>query len=188
MPIQHQLKTVLTCPTRQTLWRKNIPTYRLMSSAILLVSFGNTSERRQGNERNPKDPENFQEQADYRRGGRASEAGIWECETGLFDPFLLLGRFSFGRSSILSGRLSLACPHRGIETIHLRAGRNVEHGDSMGHQGTIGPGDVQWMTAGKRIIHQEMPKGDELNRRVRLPALAKPAGVSQDRWTLDTRG
>jgi hypothetical protein len=55
-------------------------------------------------------------------------------------------------------------PHRGIETItYMLAGR-VEHGDSMGNEGVIAPGDVQWMTAGSGIIHQEMPKGDAQGR------------------------
>ena len=51
-------------------------------------------------------------------------------------------------------------PHRGIETITYVLAGTVEHGDSMGNQGAIGAGDVQWMTAGSGIIHQEMPKGD----------------------------
>ena len=52
-------------------------------------------------------------------------------------------------------------PHRGIETITYLLYGKVEHGDSMGNQGTISPGDVQWMTAGSGIIHQEMPKGQK---------------------------
>ena len=52
-------------------------------------------------------------------------------------------------------------PHRGIETITYVLRGDVEHGDSMGNKGVIGSGDVQWMTAGNGIIHQEMPKGDE---------------------------
>jgi redox-sensitive bicupin YhaK (pirin superfamily) len=51
-------------------------------------------------------------------------------------------------------------PHRGIETITYVLKGDVEHGDSLGNQGVIGPGDVQWMTAGSGIIHQEMPQGD----------------------------
>jgi len=51
-------------------------------------------------------------------------------------------------------------PHRGIETITYVLAGTVEHGDSMGNHGAIGAGDVQWMTAGSGIIHQEMPKGD----------------------------
>jgi redox-sensitive bicupin YhaK (pirin superfamily) len=52
-------------------------------------------------------------------------------------------------------------PHRGIETITYMLDGHVEHGDSMGNKGVISPGDVQWMTAGHGIIHQEMPKGDK---------------------------
>jgi redox-sensitive bicupin YhaK (pirin superfamily) len=55
-------------------------------------------------------------------------------------------------------------PHRGIETITYVLKGDVEHGDSLGNQGIIGSGDVQWMTAGSGIIHQEMPKGDEKER------------------------
>src|SRR5204863_564 len=51
-------------------------------------------------------------------------------------------------------------PHRGIETITYVLAGTVEHGDSMGNRGAIGAGDIQWMTAGRGIIHQEMPKGD----------------------------
>jgi redox-sensitive bicupin YhaK (pirin superfamily) len=77
-----------------------------------------------------------------------------------FDPFLLLDDF---RSS--DPRHYLAGfpwhPHRGIETITYMIDGHVEHGDSLGNKGIISAGDVQWMTAGSGIIHQEMPKGDE---------------------------
>jgi redox-sensitive bicupin YhaK (pirin superfamily) len=55
-------------------------------------------------------------------------------------------------------------PHRGIETITYVLAGTVEHADSLGNGGAIGAGDVQWMTAGSGIIHQEMPKGDEAGR------------------------
>jgi redox-sensitive bicupin YhaK (pirin superfamily) len=51
-------------------------------------------------------------------------------------------------------------PHRGIETITYVLNGTVEHGDSLGNSGTLGAGDVQWMTAGSGILHQEMPKGN----------------------------
>jgi redox-sensitive bicupin YhaK (pirin superfamily) len=51
-------------------------------------------------------------------------------------------------------------PHRGIETITYVLNGTVEHGDSLGNEGTLGAGDVQWMTAGSGILHQEMPKGN----------------------------
>jgi hypothetical protein len=52
-------------------------------------------------------------------------------------------------------------PHRGIETVTYMLDGRVEHGDSMGNSGVVGKGDIQWMTAGSGIIHQEMPKSDE---------------------------
>jgi hypothetical protein len=55
-------------------------------------------------------------------------------------------------------------PHRGIETITYVLAGNVEHGDSLGNKGSLGAGDIQWMTAGRGIIHQEMPKGDQSGR------------------------
>jgi quercetin 2,3-dioxygenase len=80
-------------------------------------------------------------------------------QTDLFDPFLLLDDF---RSDIPEHYLKGFPwhPHRGIETITYVLSGDVEHGDSMGNKGVIGSGDVQWMTAGSGIIHQEMPKGD----------------------------
>jgi len=75
----------------------------------------------------------------------------------LFDPFLLLDDFhSANPAEYLAG--FPWHPHRGIETITYVLEGVVEHGDSMGNRGEIGPGDVQWMTAGSGIIHQEMPK------------------------------
>jgi len=55
-------------------------------------------------------------------------------------------------------------PHRGIETITYVLSGSVQHGDSLGNRGSMGAGDVQWMTAGSGILHQEMPKGDERGR------------------------
>lgn len=78
----------------------------------------------------------------------------------LFDPFLLLDDFhSDYPPDYLKG--FPWHPHRGIETITYVLHGRVEHGDSMGNQGVIESGDVQWMTAGSGIIHQEMPRGDE---------------------------
>jgi quercetin 2,3-dioxygenase len=78
----------------------------------------------------------------------------------LFDPFLLLDDF---RSDTPEHYLKGFPwhPHRGIETITYVLKGDVEHGDSFGNQGDISCGDVQWMTAGSGIIHQEMPKGDK---------------------------
>lgn len=79
--------------------------------------------------------------------------------TSEFDPFLLLDDF---RNDVPADYLKGFPwhPHRGIETITYVLAGTVEHGDSLGNHGTIGAGDVQWMTAGRGIIHQEMPKGD----------------------------
>jgi len=75
------------------------------------------------------------------------------------DPFLLLDDFrSDNPDHYLKG--FPWHPHRGIETITYVLQGEVEHGDSMGNRGLISSGDVQWMTAGNGIIHQEMPKGD----------------------------
>lgn len=80
-------------------------------------------------------------------------------EVHLFDPFLLLDDFrSDNPQHYLPG--FPWHPHRGIETITYVLRGNVEHGDSLGNGGVISSGDVQWMTAGNGIIHQEMPKGD----------------------------
>jgi redox-sensitive bicupin YhaK (pirin superfamily) len=81
-------------------------------------------------------------------------------ETTMFDPFLLLDDF---RSNTPSHYLKGFPwhPHRGIETITYVLKGDVEHGDSLANKGVISTGDVQWMTAGSGIIHQEMPKGDE---------------------------
>ena len=80
-------------------------------------------------------------------------------EVPLFDPFLLLDDF---RSTITEHFIKRFPwhPHRGLETITYVLQGTVEHGDSMGNKGIIDSGDVQWMTAGSGIIHQEMPKGD----------------------------
>ncbi|HEY3285405.1 MAG TPA: pirin family protein [Armatimonadota bacterium] len=83
--------------------------------------------------------------------------------TSEFDPFLLLDDF---RNDIPEDYLAGFPwhPHRGIETITYVLAGTVEHGDSMGNSGEIGAGDIQWMTAGRGIIHQEMPKGDASGR------------------------
>jgi quercetin 2,3-dioxygenase len=76
----------------------------------------------------------------------------------LFDPFLLLDDFHSAKPEHYLKGFPWH-PHRGIETItYVHEGR-VEHGDSMGNRGVINSGDVQWMTAGSGIVHQEMPKG-----------------------------
>jgi len=80
-----------------------------------------------------------------------------------FDPFLLLDDFrNDDPEAYLAG--FPWHPHRGIETITYVLKGAVTHGDSLGNKGTLGSGDVQWMTAGSGILHQEMPQGDPEGR------------------------
>ncbi len=84
-------------------------------------------------------------------------------KTREFDPFLLLDDFRNDRPEDYQAGFPWH-PHRGIETITYVLAGNVDHADSLGNEGTIGPGDVQWMTAGSGIVHQEMPRGDQQQR------------------------
>ena len=84
-------------------------------------------------------------------------------KTTEFDPFLLFDDFrNESPEDFLAG--FPWHPHRGIETITYVLAGTVNHGDSLGNKGTLGSGDVQWMTAGSGILHQEMPKGDPKGR------------------------
>ncbi len=76
-----------------------------------------------------------------------------------FDPFLLFDDFRNDNPDAYRAGFPWH-PHRGIETITYVLAGTVDHGDSLGNEGTLGAGDVQWMTAGSGIIHQEMPRGD----------------------------
>jgi quercetin 2,3-dioxygenase len=80
-------------------------------------------------------------------------------ETSEFDPFLLFDDFRNDNPNDYIAGFPWH-PHRGIETITYVLAGSVEHGDSLGNRGSLGAGDVQWMTAGRGIMHQEMPKGD----------------------------
>lgn len=97
--------------------------------------------------------------------------------TKLTDPFLLLDHFgSDDPADYVKG--FPWHPHRGIETVTYMLGGTVEHGDSIGNSGVIGPGDIQWMSAGSGVIHQEMPKPAKgmmhgLQLWVNLPAKSK---------------
>ncbi len=75
-----------------------------------------------------------------------------------FDPFLLFDHFAF--NDPLEGPLRgfPMHPHRGIETVTYMLEGSVHHRDSLGNAGLIGPGDVQWMTSGRGILHEEMPR------------------------------
>ncbi|MFO1169442.1 MAG: pirin family protein [Hyphomicrobiaceae bacterium] len=84
-------------------------------------------------------------------------------KTSEFDPFLLFDDFRNERpEDYLKG--FPWHPHRGIETITYVLAGTVAHGDSLGNRGALGAGDVQWMTAGRGILHQEMPQGDARGR------------------------
>ena len=84
-------------------------------------------------------------------------------KTDEFDPFLLLDDFrNDDPDDYLAG--FPWHPHRGIETVTYVLSGTVEHGDSLGNRGALGAGDVQWMTAGRGILHQEMPRGDPRGR------------------------
>jgi redox-sensitive bicupin YhaK (pirin superfamily) len=84
-------------------------------------------------------------------------------KTDDFDPFLLLDDFrNDDPDDYLAG--FPWHPHRGIETVTYVLAGTVDHGDSLGNRGELGAGDVQWMTAGSGILHQEMPRGDTQGR------------------------
>jgi quercetin 2,3-dioxygenase len=84
-------------------------------------------------------------------------------DTTAFDPFLLLDDFRNDRPEDYRAGFPWH-PHRGIETITYVLAGTVEHRDSLGNAGSLGAGDVQWMTAGRGILHQEMPEGDKVGR------------------------
>jgi quercetin 2,3-dioxygenase len=84
-------------------------------------------------------------------------------QTSEFDPFLLFDDFRNDRPDDYHAGFPWH-PHRGIETITYVLAGTVDHGDSLGNKGTLGAGDVQWMTAGSGILHQEMPQGDARGR------------------------
>lgn len=98
-------------------------------------------------------------------------------EVPRFDPFLLLDDFGSDNPDDYIAGFPWH-PHRGIETVTYMLSGEVEHADSLGNQGVIGAGDVQWMTAGRGIIHQEMPRRAEDRLRgfqlwVNLPGMSK---------------
>ena len=112
--------------------------------------------------------------------------GFGNGQEKLFDPFLMFDDFRGDEPSQFEAGFPWH-PHRGIETITYLIQGEVDHGDSMGNAGTIGPGDVQWMTAGSGLIHQEMPRGDASGRMggfqlwANLPAAAQNDGTALPR-------
>ena len=84
-------------------------------------------------------------------------------DPGEHDPFLMLDDFRNDRPEDYEAGFPWH-PHRGIETITYVLAGTVDHADSLGNQGSLGAGDVQWMTAGRGILHQEMPHGDQAGR------------------------
>ena len=104
-------------------------------------------------------------------------------EVPRFDPFLLLDDFgSKNPDDYIAG--FPWHPHRGIETVTYMLSGEVEHGDSIGNEGVIGAGDVQWMTAGSGIIHQEMPRRVEEDDGTSLPRYPRrhhPGGLAPRR-------
>ena len=100
-------------------------------------------------------------------------------KTKEFDPFLLLDDFrNENPADYLAG--FPWHPHRGIETITYVLAGEVAHGDSLGNKGKMTAGDVQWMTAGSGILHQEMPKGDANRSNAWLPIVGQFAGIFED--------
>ena len=99
--------------------------------------------------------------------------------TNLFDPFLLFDHFAFNNPLEGPIRGFPTHPHRGIETVSYMREGNVRHRDSLGNVGVIGPGDVQWMTSGRGIMHEELPSRgpngviDGFQLWVNLPAAQK---------------
>ena len=100
-------------------------------------------------------------------------------DTDEFDPFLLFDDFRNDRPDDYLAGFPWH-PHRGIETITYVLAGNVEHGDSLGNRGTMGAGDVQWMTAGAASCTRRCRSGDAQRPDARLPALGQPAGVAED--------
>jgi len=84
-------------------------------------------------------------------------------DTADYDPFLLLDDFRNDNPADYAAGFPWH-PHRGIETITYVLAGNVTHADSLGNRGSLGAGDIQWMTAGRGILHQEMPQGDAAGR------------------------
>ncbi|KAI4320813.1 hypothetical protein MLD38_034258 [Melastoma candidum] len=95
--------------------------------------------------------------------GSVARRSIGRFELRYFDPFLILDEFSVTAPGGFPDH-----PHRGFETVTYMLQGSMTHEDFNGHKGTIGPGDVQWMTAGRGIVHSEMPSGQGTQRGLQL--------------------
>ncbi len=112
--------------------------------------------------------------------------------TNLYDPFLLFDHFAFN-DPVEGPPVGFPThPHRGIETVTYMLEGNVRHRDSLGNMGIIGPGDVQWMTSGGGIMHEEMPQRgpsgviDGFQLWVNLPAAEKMSRPRYQEVVADT--
>lgn len=120
----------------------------------------------------------FHSQAVLEGAGVHLKRAFGHAEAPLLDPFLLFDDFrSDNPEHFIKG--FPWHPHRGIETITYVLDGDVEHGDSMGNNGIISAGDVQWMTAGGGIVHQEMPKGSSQGKMLGFQLWANLPSVSK---------
>ncbi len=97
-----------------------------------------------------------------------------------YDPFLLFDHFAFNdpiEGPIVGFPMH---PHRGIETVTYMLEGSVHHRDSLGNAGLIGPGDVQWMTSGRGIMHEEMPRRGPSGVDCRISIVGQFAGRAED--------
>ncbi len=110
-------------------------------------------------------------------------------DLNMLDPFLLFDMFESDQASDYIGGFP-SHPHRGFETVTYLLAGSMRHKDSAGHEGVIGPGGVQWMTAGKGIVHSEMPEQDDgllqgFQLWVNLPAKYKMQNPSYQEFSAD---
>ncbi len=101
-------------------------------------------------------------------------------KSNLFDPFLLFDHFAFNDPTEGPIRGFPNHPHRGIETVTYMLDGIVRHRDSLGNAGEIGPGDVQWMTSGRGILHEEMPRRGPNGDDLRLSVVGQFTGAVED--------
>ncbi|KAK9269228.1 hypothetical protein L1049_000998 [Liquidambar formosana] len=105
----------------------------------------------------------FQARPQHEGAGAVVRRSIGRFELKYFDPFLVLDEFSVSAPSGFPDH-----PHRGFETVTYMLQGAVTHEDFEGHKGTIGAGDLQWMTAGRGIVHSEMPAAQGIQKGLQL--------------------